>query len=580
MKNVLWMKSYILHYRKGFVLGLCYLLLATCAGIAVTAAQKVVIDDIFLKSQYELLPWTLMWFAVAIGCSTLFGVLWTHTGRVNAYRIFSQMTQDVMNAIYRTPTQVYNNERIGKYVSYFTNDINWTTVALTQFVPNGISNVVTVVMLSVIIGWSSPIILASVLVFSMLYLVLGKKFGKPIHQVSKELQEARSNFLVHMEEGVSSTREVIAFHREEWEQKKYNDNFAVYFDKVIQEGKLENKKLFWSDPIKWGASLIVLGYGGYLVMQGDLSIGMYVVIYQFTSQLMTAIHDVYSFAMDAQSRLAMVDRIRGIVQGPQVAEGELELQGPITSLELDQVSFRYTDNTRNVLEQLSITIPVGKKVAFVGTSGGGKSTIAQLLARFYDPNSGSIRVNGTPLIAIQRKAWMERLSVVFQDPYLFPDTIRNNVLMGRSHSEDDVVAACEQACIHDFVQSLGQGYETELGERGINLSGGQKQRLALARALLKRSEILILDESTSSLDLETERRVQKQIDELRSGLTTIIIAHRLSTIQNADLIYVMDQGRIAEQGTHDQLMAGDTIYKKLVYMQMEDEGTGREAVAG
>lgn len=575
MKNVLWMKNYILQYRKGFVHALFYLLLATCAGIAVTAAQKVVIDEIFLKSRYELLPWMLVWFAVAIGCSTLFGVLWTHTGRVNAYRIFNQMTQDVMNTIYRTPTQVYNNERIGKYVSYFTNDINWITVALTQFVPNGISNVVTVIILSVIIGWSSPIILASVLVSSLLYLALAKKFGEPIRQVSKELQEARTNFLVHMEEGVSSTREVIAFHREEWEQNKYNENFAIYFDKVMQEGKLENKKLFWSDPLKWGASLIVLGYGGYLVMQDALSIGMYVVIFQFTSQLMTAIHDVYSFAMDAQSRLAMVDRIRGMIQGPQIVDGDADLFGPIASLELDQVSFRYSDNTRNVLDQLSLTIPVGKKVAFVGTSGGGKSTIAQLLIRFYDPDSGSIRVNGTPLTSIRRKAWMERLSVVFQDPYLFPDTIRNNVLMGRHISEEEAAAACEQACIHEFIQSLGKGYDTELGERGINLSGGQKQRLALARALLKRSEILILDESTSSLDLETERRVQKQIDELRRGLTTIIIAHRLSTIQNADLIYVMDQGRIAEQGTHAQLMAGDTIYKKLVYSQMEDDANER-----
>jgi len=152
---------------------------------------------------------------------------------------------------------------------------------------------------------------------------------------------------------------------------------------------------------------------------------------------------------------------------------------------------------------------------------------------------------------------MGRLSIVFQDPYLFPDTVFNNVALGQEHADEAVALACEQACIHEFIMSLDKGYETELGERGMNLSGGQKQRLALARAFLKRSEILILDESTSSLDLETERRVQKQIDEQRQGLTTIIIAHRLSTIQNADLIYVMDQGHVAEKGTHDELMARD-----------------------
>lgn len=570
MLNVLWMKRYILKYKSGFTLGLLYLLLATVASIVVTAVQKVVIDDIFLRGNYDLLPETLGWFALAIVCSSFFGVLWTHTGRVSAYKINAQLTEDLMNAIYKTPTPIYNNERIGKYVSYFSNDINWTTVALTQFVPKGIANIVTVLLLSVIIGWSSPVILVCILAFSALYLALGKKFGGNIRQVSKQLQEAKANFLVHLEEGVSSTREVIAFHREEWEQNKFNANFAVYFDKVMQEGKLENKKLVWSDPLKWGASLLVLGYGGYLVMDGALSIGMYVVIFQFTSQLMNAIHDVYLFAMEAQSRLAMVDRIRGMVQGPQIADGETGIQGPIRSLALEQVSFRYNEQSRNVLEQLSLTIPVGRKVAFVGTSGGGKSTIAQLLLRFYDPDSGCIRVNGAPLATIQRKAWSERISVVFQDPYLFPDTIRNNVLLGESRKQEDVEAACEQACIHDFVLTLSKGYDTELGERGINLSGGQKQRLALARALLRRSEILILDESTSSLDLETERRVQKQIDELRQGLTTIIIAHRLSTIQNANLIYVMDQGHVAEQGTHEELMAGDTIYKKLVISQKEE----------
>lgn len=411
--------------------------------------------------------------------------------------------------------------------------------------------------------------LVFILFFSVLYLVLGKKFGLPIRQASKELQEARSNFLVHMEEGVSSTREVIAFHREEWELKKYNDNFAIYYDKVIKEVKLENKKLFWSDPLKWGASLIVLGYGGYMVMQGSLTIGMYVVIYQFTSQLMTAIHDVYSFAMESQSRLAMVDRVRHVVQGPQVSDGDEKLEGPITSLELDAITFKYTENTGHVLKKLSLHIPIGKKVAFVGTSGGGKSTITQLLARFYDPDEGCIRVNGRPLTKIRRKAWMSRLSVVFQDPYLFPDTIRNNVLLGLQASEADLREVCTKACIDEFVQSLAKGYDTELGERGINLSGGQKQRLALARALLRNSEILILDEATSSLDLETERHVQKQIDELRQGLTTIIIAHRLSTVRNADIIYVMDQGQVAEQGTHEELMAGDTLYRKLVYSQME-----------
>lgn len=217
MKNIRWIQAYIGRFKWGFTLALALLLMATCASIAVTAVQKVVIDDIFMTGNYELLPKVLLGFAAAILCSNLFNVLWTHTGRVNAYKIFKLLTRDVMYAIFRTPTKVYNNERIGKYVSYFTNDVNWTTVALTQFIPYGISNLITALILCVIIGWSSPVILVSILMFSALYLLLGKKFAKPIGQLSKQLQEARSNYLVHLEEGVSSTREVIAFHRNEWE---------------------------------------------------------------------------------------------------------------------------------------------------------------------------------------------------------------------------------------------------------------------------------------------------------------------------------------------------------------------------
>jgi len=278
LKNIRWIGKYVVKFRLGFSIGFLFLLLSIVAGVVVTGLQKVVIDDVFYEGQYDKLPTILLWFAAAMIGSNLFSVLWTHIGRVNAYKIYAMLTQDVMNAIHRTPAKVFHNERIARYMSCFTNDINWTTVAFTQFVPNGISNVIKVIILSVIIGWSSPVLLVSILLFSTLYMMLGKKFGKRVHLVSKQLQEARANFMVHLEEGVSSTREVVAFHRGEWEQAKVNENFRLLYGKVM----LENRKLFWSDPLKWGGILIVLGYGGYLVWQGALSIGMYVVIYQYT----------------------------------------------------------------------------------------------------------------------------------------------------------------------------------------------------------------------------------------------------------------------------------------------------------
>jgi ABC-type multidrug transport system fused ATPase/permease subunit len=217
---------------------------------------------------------------------------------------------------------------------------------------------------------------------------------------------------------------------------------------------------------------------------------------------------------------------------------------------------------------MSMDLPLGSKIAFVGASGGGKSTISQLLIRFFEPQSGSVLVNGRPLSDYKREDWTKRVDIVFQDPYLIPETIRTNLTLGREPiSDEKVEAMCRVAQIHDVIQELPDGYETIIGERGITLSGGQRQRLSLARAFLANPEILILDEATSALDLETERLVQKGLDELRDGRTTIIIAHRLSTIINADRIYVINRGKVIEQGNHEQLMMGDTAYKRLVYAE-------------
>ncbi len=344
----------------------------------------------------------------------------------------------------------------------------------------------------------------------------------------------------------------------------------------MREGKIVNRQLLSSEPVKWGINVAILGIGGYGVIHGSISLGTFVVVYQFTAQLMNSFQNLFNNFMNVSGRMASAERLRILLEGEQIEQGQHSLNEPIHSIQLDQVSFAYSDEAGTVLNSLNMNIPIGSKVAIVGTSGGGKSTVAQLLIRFFEPTGGTIRVNGIDLNDIQREDWTRKTTIVFQEPFLFPDTIRSNLLLGlEGITEEQLIDCCRKARILDYIQTLEKGFDEEIGERGITLSGGQRQRLALARAFLRDSEILILDEATSALDLETERQVQQQLDESRLGKTTILIAHRLSTVRNADVIFVMDGGRVVETGSHESLMQGNTVYKQLVMKQTEDE---RQAV--
>lgn len=568
MDNIKWLLHYIKKIKWFFLFSVILLCFESLSIIATFGLQKYIIDDVFINGQYDrLLPILLMFAGAFIAYALLF-TLAPHTFHRIQARIIAVLTQDFMNYMQRIPVKTFHNERVTKYVHYLSNDVSQVAGMIGGYIPRLIQLFVTIGVLSVIIFISSPVLLASILVFSALYIVMGRHFSPLIRKAGKEAQDRKTDLLIHIEEGISSTREVMAYNRTDWETSIYNRHFKRYFDAVMKQAKINNKQLLASEPLKWGASLIVIGYGGYSVIQGNLTIGMFIIVYQFTGQLMDALHRLFAFSMDLSNIYANVDRLRSVIESPTEKDGSIPFNEKIKSIQFDDVSFSYNEESDNsVLHDLTLTIPAGKKVAFVGTSGGGKSTIAQLLMRFFRPTEGKILVNSHSLSDLIYADWTKRTGFVTQEPYLFPDTIRNNLLLGREISHEKMIEACEIAQIHEYIKSLSEGYDTEIGERGITLSGGQRQRLALARAIIANPEVLILDEATSALDLETERQVQYNFDLVREGKTTIVIAHRLSTVQNADIIYVMDNGSIVEQGTHDELMEGNTVYKSLVYAE-------------
>lgn len=569
MANVKWLWSHMRHAKVLLLAATLLMAMESLSNLASIVLVQKMTDDVLLGGQSGRFWPLLLQISAAYFAYSLLFTFGPHAIHLTNAKVRTSMCGELMRHMHSIPIGSLQKERTASYVYLFTNDLQTCAGLGANEIPRLMQQLAAAAAIVAVMGSASPIMLGVMSVFVLLYVVLGKTFAPARKRAAGEVNRRKSELLVHLEEGVSSTREVVAFHRQDWETNEYKSKFQSYFSSVMKEGKLINKQMLLSDPLKWGAVLFVLAYGGMLVLDGKLSIGMFVITYQLTNRMMESLNAIYDFAMGLSGKMASVERVRAVFEGDKTPDGTVDLREPIRSIRLEKLSFQYGEQP--VLKRLDLTIEAGQKTAFVGSSGGGKSTVASLLARFFEPSFGQILINDVALTDIRRSAWMERVTIVFQEPYLFPDTIRMNLLLGRENvPESTIVEACRAALIHDFIAGLPEGYDTVIGERGITLSGGQRQRLALARAVLRDTDVLILDEATSSLDLETERLVQENLDKLRSGRITIVIAHRLSTIRNADLIAVMDKGVVKEHGTHIQLLSNGSVYRSLVQKQNEE----------
>jgi len=414
---------------------------------------------------------------------------------------------------------------------------------------------------------SLPMTMISLTVASMSYLFIVPRFRKVYDQGTEEkrLTDEANSFL---HDSLSGIKILKAFNNELYHVERYKGILKPY--KNIQIQIMKNKILasFMLEPFLF---TIVIGILIISVLMFNISLPSLIVFLFVFSRIIPNIKLINSTYMQIKELLPHFSKVQDLIERrnkPYLNNGGEKLKGLKESISFEQVSYHYPANNSDVLKDISFTLKKNTAVAFVGASGGGKSTLADLILRYHDPSRGIIRVDGTDLSLIDIESWHRLLAIVDQDPFLFNDTIYSNICYGNFDAEkEDVISASKMAYAHQFIMDLPDGYETVVGNRGIKLSGGQRQRLSLARALVRDPEILILDEATSSLDSESEQLIQKSINALQKKKTIIIIAHRLSTIHSADKIIVLENGRVIESGTHEELVEKKGRYGTFLSLQ-------------
>ena len=502
--------------------------------------------------------------------SGLFRYLGSMTVEVMRTRTLQRMRNEMFERTMGMNVGYFSDQRKGDIMSKITSDVMIVQFCITNTLQVAFREpflIIGYVALMVGISWQLT-------VFSILYLpVVGIIIGsivKRLRHPAQRGQERMGDMVSVMEESLSGVKTMKSYNAFDYICSKFRAINAEMSQILISMARKQQLASPMSEFLGITAISVVLVFGGSLVQGGELMAAGFVAYIAAFSQLTRPLRSFIDQFANINQGIAAGERVFSIIDAEskvQETANAVELEEFKDKIEFRSVGFSY-DESREILHDISFEVRKGETVALVGPSGGGKSTLSELIPRFYDVESGEVYIDGRPIADYTQESLREHMGIVSQETTLFNDTIRNNIAMGREDATmEQIIAAAKVANAHDFIMQSEKGYDTNIGDRGTKLSGGQRQRLSIARAVLRNPEILILDEATSALDTESEKLVQEALTTLLEGRSSVVIAHRLSTIHNADRIIVIDQGRIAEQGTHAELMERGGIYAHLIEMQ-------------
>ncbi|HDJ4154534.1 TPA: SAV1866 family putative multidrug efflux ABC transporter [Staphylococcus aureus] len=486
-------------------------------------------------------------------------------------KILYDIRKKLYNHLQALSARFYANNQVGQVISRVINDVEQTK----DFILTGLMNIwldcITIIIaLSIMFFLDVKLTLAALFIFPFYILTVYVFFGR-LRKLTRERSQALAEVQGFLHERVQGISVVKSFAIEDNEAKNFDKKNTNFLTRALKHTRWNAYSFAAINTVTDIGPIIVIGVGAYLAISGSITVGTLAAFVGYLELLFGPLrHLVASFTTLTQS-FASMDRVFQLIDEDYDIKNGVGAQ-PIEikqgRIDIDHVSFQYNDNEAPILKDINLSIEKGETVAFVGMSGGGKSTLINLIPRFYDVTSGQILIDGHNIKDFLTGSLRNQIGLVQQDNILFSDTVKENILLGRpTATDEEVVEAAKMANAHDFIMNLPQGYDTEVGERGVKLSGGQKQRLSIARIFLNNPPILILDEATSALDLESESIIQEALDVLSKDRTTLIVAHRLSTITHADKIVVIENGHIVETGTHRELIAKQGAYEHLYSIQ-------------
>lgn len=486
-------------------------------------------------------------------------------------KILYDIRKKLYNHLQALSARFYANNQVGQVISRVINDVEQTK----DFILTGLMNIwldcITIIIaLSIMFFLDVKLTLAALFIFPFYILTVYVFFGR-LRKLTRERSQALAEVQGFLHERVQGISVVKSFAIEDNEAKNFDKKNTNFLTRALKHTRWNAYSFAAINTVTDIGPIIVIGVGAYLAISGSITVGTLAAFVGYLELLFGPLRRlVASFTTLTQS-FASMDRVFQLIDEDYDIKNGVGAQ-PIEikqgRIDIDHVSFQYNDNEAPILKDINLSIEKGETVAFVGMSGGGKSTLINLIPRFYDVTSGQILIDGHNIKDFLTGSFRNQIGLVQQDNILFSDTVKENILLGRpTATDEEVVEAAKMANAHDFIMNLPQGYDTEVGERGVKLSGGQKQRLSIARIFLNNPPILILDEATSALDLESESIIQEALDVLSKDRTTLIVAHRLSTITHADKIVVIENGHIVETGTHRELIAKQGAYEHLYSIQ-------------